>query len=297
MLYNYIDIRYITPYYHERRLFMKKKFDFPEFLLSVVKCGGYFGWYYLVNIGAAIILYLAHPNEDPVALSTKYSLALTLLGNAVFILSVSVFYNNKSHYSSFAERMDIKPFNFKAIPYIISIAISSLFIVNIIIYSAVSLELVPKSWIDMMDQNSDLIVSGSATMQLLSVGIIGPIAEEVLFRGLMLGGLSKTCDKWLAIFASAIVFGMVHGHPIGIIYASCFGILLGWIYIKTGSLLSVILFHIVYNLLSLYMPEMSPAVFLTITAASFIVFVVCIINIACLPKPTPKNENKDDDEV
>jgi membrane protease YdiL (CAAX protease family) len=193
--------------------------------------------------------------------------------------------------------MDIKPFNFKAIPYIISIAISSLFIVNIIINSAVSLELVPKSWIDMMDQNSDLIVSGSATMQLLSVGIIGPIAEEVLFRGLMLGGLSKTCDKWLAIFASAIVFGMVHGHPIGIIYASCFGILLGWIYIKTGSLLSVILFHIVYNLLSLYMPEMSPAVFLTITAASFIVFVVCIINIACLPKPTPKNENKDDDEV
>ena len=294
MLYNYIDIKYITP---KGRFYMKKKFDFPEFLLSVVKCGGYFGWYYLVNIGVAIVLYLGYPNEDPVALSQKYSLALTLLANAVFILSVSIFYNNKSHYSSFAERVDIKPFNRKAVSYIICIAISAIFIVNVVITAAEVLKLLPQSWITQMEQNSSMIVSGSPAMQILCVGIIGPIAEEVLFRGLILGGLSKTCNKWLAIIASAIVFGVVHGHPIGIIYATCLGILIGWIFCKTGSLLSVILFHIAYNLMSLYTPQMSTTAFLFITAMSFVVFVVCIVNIARLPKYTPKNKKKDDDEV
>jgi len=276
---------------------MKKKFDFPEFLLSVVKCGGYFGWYYLINIGAAAILLIAHPGEDIMQLTEKYTLALTLLANAVFILSVSIFYNNKSHYSSFAERVDIRPFNRKAIPYIICIAISSLFIVNIVVSSAIALDILPKEWIKLMDQNSDMIISGSQALQILCVGIVGPFAEEVLFRGLILGGLSRTCNKWLAIIASAIVFGVVHGHPIGIIYATCLGLLLGWIYLKTGSLISVTLFHIVYNLLSVLMPDMSPAVFLTVTAMSFVIFVICVVGIARLPKPTPKNEKKDDDEV
>ena len=276
---------------------MKKKFDFPEFLLSVVKCGGYFGWYYLINIGAAVILFIAHPGEDIMQLTEKYTLALTLLANAVFILSVSIFYNNKSHYSSFAERVDIRPFNRKAIPYIICIAISSLFIVNIVINSAIALDILPKEWIKLMDQNSNMIISGSQALQILCVGIVGPFAEEVLFRGLILGGLSRTCNKWLAIIASAIVFGVVHGHPIGIIYATCLGLLLGWIYLKTGSLISVTLFHIIYNLLSVLMPEMSPAVFLTVTAMSFVIFVICVVGIARLPKPTPKNEKKDDDEV
>ncbi len=294
MLYNYIDIKYIAP---KGRCYMKKKFDFPEFLLSVIKCGGYFGWYYLINIGAAILLYIAHPNEDPIALTEKYTLALTLLVNAVFILSVSVFYNNKSHYSSFGERVMIRPLNRKVIPYIICISISALFIVNIVVNSAVALKIFPESWIKLMEQNSSMIIAGSPALQILCVGIVGPIAEEILFRGLILGSLSRTCNKWLAIIASSLVFGLVHGHPIGIIYATCLGLLLGWIYCKTGSLLSVILFHIVYNLLSVLMPEMSPAMFLMITAMSFVVFVVCIVNIARLPQHTPKNEKKDDDEV
>jgi membrane protease YdiL (CAAX protease family) len=68
----------------------------------------------------------------------------------------------------------------------------------------------------------------SGLAMFLYVGIIAPISEEVLFRGLVLRSLAPYGKK-LAIFASAILFGLYHGNLIQTPYAFAVGLVLGYV--------------------------------------------------------------------
>ena len=81
--------------------------------------------------------------------------------------------------------------------------------------------------------------------------IFGPIAEEIGFRGILLGGLLKTrCRPWLAILISAIAFGLLHKFPLAFFGSIVFGIIVGWLYWRTGSIIPCIIVHIVNNSLT-----------------------------------------------
>jgi membrane protease YdiL (CAAX protease family) len=79
------------------------------------------------------------------------------------------------------------------------------------------------------------------------VGITGPILEEVLFRGIILDGFLKRYNPKKAIFWSAFLFGLFHLNPWQFIPGFLIGLLLGYIYLKTRSLIPVILVHMVNN--------------------------------------------------
>ena len=58
--------------------------------------------------------------------------------------------------------------------------------------------------------------------------IFGPIAEEIGFRGVLLGGLLKTrCRPWMAVLISAIAFGLFHKYPLAFFGSIVFGIIVG----------------------------------------------------------------------
>lgn len=87
----------------------------------------------------------------------------------------------------------------------------------------------------------------------VSIAIIAPLLEEVFFRGAMQGYLLRRFEKpWLAILLSALVFGVFHLNPVQVVYATLLGIVLGWIYYRTGSLLSVIVGHVLNNTLATF---------------------------------------------
>jgi membrane protease YdiL (CAAX protease family) len=79
------------------------------------------------------------------------------------------------------------------------------------------------------------------------VGITGPILEEILFRGIILDGFLTRYRPGKAIFWSAFLFGLFHLNPWQFIPGFLMGLLLGYIYLKTRSLIPVILVHIVNN--------------------------------------------------
>ncbi len=80
---------------------------------------------------------------------------------------------------------------------------------------------------------------------------MGPIIEEIGFRGLILGGLLKMrCRPWIAILISALVFASLHGFGAIFVTAVLFGILVGWLYWRTGSIIPGIIIHIVNNSLT-----------------------------------------------
>lgn len=85
----------------------------------------------------------------------------------------------------------------------------------------------------------------------LFVIVSGPIIEEICFRGLLLDGLLKTrCRPWVAIIISAVAFGLVHGLWAPFVTATLFGLLTGWLYWRTGSIIPGLIIHIANNSLT-----------------------------------------------
>lgn len=85
---------------------------------------------------------------------------------------------------------------------------------------------------------------------LLSVVLVGPIVEELLFRGIMFHYLEKIKTGWFPILFSGIAFGVWHGEPVQVVYAALMGILLGIVYARVRDLKIPIALHILNNLLS-----------------------------------------------
>ncbi len=83
-------------------------------------------------------------------------------------------------------------------------------------------------------------------------GVIGaPLIEELFFRHLMAGRLSRAMPKLLAILLSSAVFGLVHEHPVQWIYAGLLGILMASVYFAYDSLLPAVVLHAGFNSVSL----------------------------------------------
>ncbi len=85
----------------------------------------------------------------------------------------------------------------------------------------------------------------------ISVAIVTPIVEELMFRGYILDAISRKHSDWTAIIWSSILFGLVHIDPFVIGQAFMGGILYGWIRMRTGSLLPSIAGHMMWNMLAL----------------------------------------------
>lgn len=104
------------------------------------------------------------------------------------------------------------------------------------------------------DLGDELDEVGGTVLGLISIGILGPIAEELLFRGAVLGSLLEwrpiRSMPWLAILLSAALFGLVHMNPAQMPGAIAIGLLYGWLVYRTGSLLPGIIGHIFNNSLA-----------------------------------------------
>lgn len=83
------------------------------------------------------------------------------------------------------------------------------------------------------------------------VVVFAPLTEEILFRGLILRGLLSRMGAPAAIGTSALLFALVHVNPWQFIGPLALGILFGWWYVRTRSLVPCILGHAVNNALAL----------------------------------------------
>lgn len=79
---------------------------------------------------------------------------------------------------------------------------------------------------------------------LIMAAIIGPIAEEFIFRGVLLNRMMAKTSMWGGILISSVLFGILHADIIG---AAIFGVVASLLYIKTNNLFVPILLHILNN--------------------------------------------------
>lgn len=79
------------------------------------------------------------------------------------------------------------------------------------------------------------------------IAIIPPIIEEFIFRGAILGTLQKKFGDALAIIVSAVLFGLMHANFVQTPVTFLTGLVLGYITVKTGSIIPSIFLHFVNN--------------------------------------------------
>lgn len=82
---------------------------------------------------------------------------------------------------------------------------------------------------------------------ILSAVVAAPILEEVLFRGLVFESCGERFGKGVGLILSALLFGVIHVVPVQMINAFVVGLILGYVYLKTRSLVSVIIIHAINN--------------------------------------------------
>lgn len=82
---------------------------------------------------------------------------------------------------------------------------------------------------------------------LLFISIIGPISEEIFFRGFLYKSLRTKFNVKTGILINSIIFAFLHIEPIGFAAIFLLSIMLSYIYEKTGSLVAPITAHIIHN--------------------------------------------------
>lgn len=99
------------------------------------------------------------------------------------------------------------------------------------------------------------IVPRSTQEALLVALALVPVVllEELLFRSLLLGGLTPLAPAWLLVTVAAILFGLMHSPQgiWGIFGASVAGLLFGVLFFQAGSIILPIVAHYVTNMLQL----------------------------------------------
>lgn len=83
---------------------------------------------------------------------------------------------------------------------------------------------------------------------ILLYGIVSPLAEEVVFRGILFNRMRKDFPPGMAILLSGVLFGLYHGNMVQGIYGTLMGVLMAYLYERMGRFEIPCLFHMTANL-------------------------------------------------
>ncbi len=111
---------------------------------------------------------------------------------------------------------------------------------------------------DLIESSMETLLSSWAGI--LCITLVGPVLEELIFRGAITKSLLANYKPSTAIIVSGLIFGVFHLNPAQILPAALIGILLAWMYYKTASLIPCIVVHIINNSLSVFLGLRYPEV-------------------------------------
>lgn len=125
--------------------------------------------------------------------------------------------------------------------------------------------LIPSVWIQEHMPELPNIVEGEFDMIMkdrwgyLVVGLLAPLAEEMVFRGAVLRSLLRWKENpWIGIVISAVLFAVIHMNPAQMPHAFLIGLLLGWLYYRTDSIVPGVVYHWVNNTVAYVMYNLYP---------------------------------------
>lgn len=98
------------------------------------------------------------------------------------------------------------------------------------------------------NQTQEALFAARILVQIIGLGVLVPIAEELIFRGLIYQRMKRLMPLWAAALLSSLLFAAYHGNMIQMIFAFPMALVLVWIYERGKGFIFPVLFHMGANL-------------------------------------------------
>jgi len=119
------------------------------------------------------------------------------------------------------------------------------------------------------------LVGGNVIVSVISTAVLAPIAEELIFRELMMKQLRQMFPFWLVNIIQALAFGVYHMNIVQGIYAFCLGLLFGYVAYRMRSIWASIMLHGIVNASGLVLDIILPNALFESTVGMIIFAVLC----------------------
>ena len=209
----------------------------------------------LANFLLQYVTYLAILDLQGTLQLDKYQQsALTrLLANGVFLASI-VHYSNDSYgklvhpskSSWIATAVLLGPAIVMLVPFLTIIALG--------LYAFLLRIWTISSW----EENFFEMFRNASLATIIEVAVLAPIFEEMIFRGILLRAFLTRYPTWPAIAISALFFGFAHLNIYQFFLAFPMGLLLGWLYERSRSLIPSAILHASFNGAQIMFSQNSP---------------------------------------
>lgn len=255
-----------------------------NFIKSIGKATAYFGVYFLVQIVISFVYGIVWTvnemtqltaageeindlllTEQLLAQIMDQAMAMTFWAGVVTLLIYWVRFAVRK--KNFLKEVELKPISAKGIIPIIIFAIGFNVIVSVVISNIPW----PKEWIDAYMTNSSSL--DGSVMSWLAAVVMAPILEEIVFRGLIYTRLKKGMPTIVAAILASLVFGLMHGTIIWVLYAFVLGMVMTWIFERYQSLTANIIFHLAFNAMGLVLSAIPESM-------EFIIWVLLVAGVA-----------------
>lgn len=167
---------------------------------------------------------------------------ITLLGNGI-LFSALVHYKQLSYRSLFHPSSSSVTATLAVLAAPILLLIPALILLNWTLLS-VLVSLFPLS---RQEQSMFEQMASNSVASIVTMCILAPVLEEMLFRGIILRSFLLQYSRANAIFGSAVLFGLAHLNIYQFVVGLLVGIFLAWLYERARSLWPCILCHAAYN--------------------------------------------------
>lgn len=200
---------------------------FSDFVLSLKEIVVVYILQYIVILGSSYIYLSIDPKSDVTGFLTTMGCILLILFD--IIVAIYLYLRNKR------KEKKVKVTDYFPVVYLgIGMAVA----LNMLIFL-----------FNLNNEMADLNIY----LAILSSGIIGPILEEMLFRYVFLNRLRNFFTTRNAILLSSLVFALLHGNIITMIYAFIMGFIFAYVYVKYDNIKVSIMCHIGANTIVIFL--------------------------------------------
>lgn len=126
---------------------------------------------------------------------------------------------------------------------------------------------------------TNLIVNKSLLLTLISVGIMAPLYEEIVFRGAILKNLGEQMPIAIAVIVQAILFSAYHMNVLQAFPTLALGLVTGFAVLYTNSVWSGIIIHMINNILAILISNFTSE---TATLNAFIFFSLMLVALVAI---------------
>jgi membrane protease YdiL (CAAX protease family) len=231
---------------------MKKENVLKVVIVSLVCPVLYLVLQVLVQMAYQFVYGIIHDTgfQNAYAVVEANQTVLSLVGIVVFFAILFIFF--KARRKSLSERISWKPAQG---PVYGLVAVAT--IANIIFFSLLQSIVYPDNMTEKVENYSASVASGGILLTILMGVLLGPIGEEIVFRGFMMKRLGMRFPAWFAVVLSTLLFSAAHlaggiGQLIGTVEL---GVLFALIFLWTKSIRASILAHVINNAAGLLAPE------------------------------------------